>query len=455
MKTHHLLILLLAAAVAVIAALWTRSVHEPEHAAGTGALLAPGLEARVNEVSTIRVKGKGDATVTLERGTDNWTVKEKGGYPADTGKVAKLLIGVAQSKLVEQKTSNPDHYAELGVADPAAPAPSEAKPDDSDAEKNADEKPGALVEIDVPVEGSDKVALIIGNSARGATATYVRKVGDSQSWLTSGDLTVQSDPLSWIDRQIINVPANRIQSVTVRHPDGQTLTIDKATREEPNYTVHDLPAKREVKFASVGNPVASVLSSLRLEDVAPLAEHDPSAHSPIIVEYRAFDGLVVTAQAYAEGDKRYVHYDAAFDEDLAKRFYVAPAPKPEDEAAEDSGAASAEKPAGEAESTSTPAAGATSTAETPPAEGSATPAAPAEPDFSATRQEAEKLDQTLQPWVFVIASYKYDQMNKHVSDMLKEEEPKGASKDPKKEPPKAGAKKPAPPKPEPVPDPNE
>jgi hypothetical protein len=455
MKTHHLLVLLVAAAVAVIAALWTRTVHEPEHAAGAGALLAPGLEAKVNEVSTIHVKGKGDATVTLERGTDNWTVKEKSGYPADTGKVAKLLIGVAQSKLVEQKTSNPEHYAELGVADPGAAPPAEAKPDESDAKKNADEKPGALVEIDVPVEGADKVALVIGNSARGATATYVRKAGDSQSWLTSGDLTVQSDPLSWIDRQIMNVPANRIQSVTIRHPDGQTLTIDKNTREEPNYTVHDLPAKREVKFASVGNPVASVLSSLRLEDVAALAEHDPSAHSPITIEYRAFDGLVVTAQAYAEGDKRYVHYDAAFDEDLAKRFYVAPAPKAEDAATGESGAASAEKPASKdeakAESTSTPAAGATSTAETPPAEGAAAPAAPAQPDFSATRQEAEKLDRTLQPWVFIVASYKYDQMNKHVSDMLKEEEQKGANK----EPPKAGAKKPAPPKPEPVPNPNE
>jgi len=192
MKTHHLLVLLAAAALAVIAALWTRTVHEPEHAQGAGALLAPGLEAKVNEVSTIHVKGKDDASVTLERGTDNWTVKEKSGYPADTGKVRKLLIGIAQSKLVEQKTSNPQYYGELGVADPTAAAPAETKPEDSDAKKNGDEKPGALVEIDAPVEGSDKVALIVGNSARGATATYVRKAGDSQSWLASGDLAVRA-----------------------------------------------------------------------------------------------------------------------------------------------------------------------------------------------------------------------------------------------------------------------
>ena len=54
---------------------------------------------------------------------------EKGGYPADTGKVRKLLIGIAQSTMLEQKTSNAERYGELGVADPtAAPAAAPAPP---------------------------------------------------------------------------------------------------------------------------------------------------------------------------------------------------------------------------------------------------------------------------------------------------------------------------------------
>ena len=346
MKTHHLMILVAAAAVAVIAALWARKLHEPEHAPGAGALLVPGLEAKLNDASVVTVKGKDNASVTLERGAEAWTVREKGGYPADTGKVRKLLIGIAQSRLLEQKTSNAERYGELGVADPTAPAatPAGEAADAATSTPAADQAPGVVVEIQAPVEGKDKVALIVGNSARGATGTYVRRVNEAQSWLASGDLSVQADPMSWVNRQILNVPANRVQQVTIRHPDGQALVIDKATREEPNYTVHDLPAKREVKFASVGNPLASVLSSLRFDDVATLAEKDPASRSPIVVEYRTFDGLVVTARTFMEDNKYYAHFAAAFDEELARRFYVAPAT-----ATPPAGDAAATDPAAEAD----------------------------------------------------------------------------------------------------------
>jgi hypothetical protein len=465
MKRHHLLILVVAAAVAVLAALWARKLHEPEHAGGTGALLAPGLEAKLNDVTVVTVKGKNAQTSTLERGADAWTVREKSGYPADTGKVRKLLIGIAQSKLVEQKTSNAEHYGELGVVDPAA-APAATPPaeaaDTGATPPKKEESAGVLVEIQAPVEGQeDKVALIIGNSARGATGTYVRKVDDTQSWLASGDLSVQADPLSWIDRQIMNVPANRIQQVTIRHPDGQTLIIDKSTREEPNYTVHDLPAKREVKYASVGNPLASVLATLRLDDIAPLAEKDPASHSPIEVEYRTFDGLVVKTQTFVEGDKHWAHFVASFDEDLARRFYVPPAPAtppaegastPDASAESDATAETAAEPpapgAGDATTAAPDAAKpaeATSTAPTAVTAAPAAPAAPAppaEPDFSAARAEAETINKKVAPWVFVIGSYKYEQIDKHVTDMLKEEEAAKAKPEAKK----PATKKPAEPK---------
>jgi hypothetical protein len=247
------------------------------------------------------------------------------------------------------------------------------------------------------------------------------------------------------------VPANRIQQVTVRHPDGQTLVIDKATREEPNYTVHDIPAKREVKFASVGNPLASVLATLRLDDIATLAERDPVSHTPLVVEYRTFDGLVVTARAYVEDNKHWAHFAAAFDEELARRFYVPPAPAtPPAEGDSSSDAAAGGDAAATTETEGATAAEATGDdaaagdAATAPAAPDAadTPAttAPAEPDFTAVRKEVETINEKVQPWVFAIGSYKYDQMNKHVADMLKEEESAAAAKpDAKKPAPKEAA----------------
>ena len=186
MKARHLIILVVAAVIAILATLWTGSLHDTSPPAGAGALLAPGLEAKLNDVSAVVVKGK-DETVTLEKGTDAWIVREKGGYPADTGKVRKLLIGLSKATLLEQKTSNPERYGELGVADLEPAAPADATPP---ADKSAEPATtaGSLVDVQVPLEGTDHFMLLIGKTARGATGTYVRKSGDTQSWLASGDL---------------------------------------------------------------------------------------------------------------------------------------------------------------------------------------------------------------------------------------------------------------------------
>lgn len=442
MQTRHLIILIVAAVIAVLAAVWTGSLREGERPAGdaAGALLVPGLEAVLNDVTAIKVQAKDDKTVTLERTENAWVIREKSGYPAETGKIRKFVIGLAQSKLVEPKTSNPARYGELGVADLDAPEPAESE-SDSDDDAGADKSSGVLVTVSVPMGDADKVEMLIGSSARGATGTYVRKPGDSQSWLASGDLSVDADPLNWMDRQIMNIAANRIQQVTITHPDGESLVISKDTREATNYAVQDVPQGKELKYDSVGNPLASMISSLRLDEVYPLAEKDPAQHSPIEAEYKTFDGLVVKARAFADGDKRLVNFTASFDEEQARRFYVPPksdddaaddapdstegADEATDERAQDTGDAAEDASAEDAQADAGDASGDDAAAD---AEG-ATDAAksgekPAEPDFSATRKEAEELNAKVQPWVYAIANYKYDQINKRMADMLKEEESK-------------------------------
>ena len=50
------------------------------------------------------------------RGEDgSWAVAEKDGYPADVEKVRQTLISLAEARIVEPKTANPDFYDRLGV----------------------------------------------------------------------------------------------------------------------------------------------------------------------------------------------------------------------------------------------------------------------------------------------------------------------------------------------------
>ena len=116
MSSRALLGILIALAVVVALAI-AISVSEHPPASGS-AMLVPQLKAKLNDVDRLSVRSAGNhAGATIERSKNGWTVTERHAYPADIGKLRKLLITVADAKLLEEKTSQPDFYSKLGVAD--------------------------------------------------------------------------------------------------------------------------------------------------------------------------------------------------------------------------------------------------------------------------------------------------------------------------------------------------
>jgi hypothetical protein len=76
------------------------------------------LRDHVNDVNKVVITGADNKpTATITRAGDGWSVAEKGGYAADTGKLREFLLKLADSKLIEQKTANKEKYATLGVVD--------------------------------------------------------------------------------------------------------------------------------------------------------------------------------------------------------------------------------------------------------------------------------------------------------------------------------------------------
>ena len=92
----------------------------PQSTAGTA--IVPGLEAALNDVDRVTLVKAGGATVaTLERRADGWVVAEKNGYPADVTKLRRGLQALAEAKILETKTANPEFYDRLGLVDVANP----------------------------------------------------------------------------------------------------------------------------------------------------------------------------------------------------------------------------------------------------------------------------------------------------------------------------------------------
>jgi len=364
--------LALLTAVLIGAAIYVSTVRRTDRAAGVDELLYPALEASLDEVTSIRIRGPGETTaVTLERAESGWRVAERAGYPGDASRVRTLLLGLAQARTIEEKTTLPANYPSLGVEDLATPGAT-----------------GTGVELVGPAE---PVSLIVGKSS-GARSSYVRRKGEPASWQIGTALTVERDPAKWLATELLDIGADRIQSAEFTTDGKRRWTAAKASRADQSFKVTGKPAGGSgPDTESSAGGVATALAGLRLVDVRPAkdaAKDKPAATAT----YRTFDGLVLAIDGYAEGDKRYVRVSPSVDETVAHRFFVATAaPAGKDGPAE---SAPPKPPAAE---TSGQASG-----------GKSAPATSPEGVVAQTREEATKLETRLTGWSFEIPDWSYD-----------------------------------------------
>ncbi|HEX4647531.1 MAG TPA: DUF4340 domain-containing protein [Steroidobacteraceae bacterium] len=271
---------LLAAGVAVIAfAMWIASQRHLERATLSGDLVLPSLEHSVNTVTEVTLR-KGDGThATLEKDAAGWSVGERH-WPADTSRVRKLLLDLGALNVVEEKTRVPANYPQLGVEDVSSPKAT-----------------GTRVEV---VSPGHTWSLIVGKSSS-AKSGFVRVVSAPQSLLAAPLLTVDADPKGWLERTLIDLPANRVREVEEKPAGAASYTVAREKKEQTNFSVTPLPKGRELSYAGAADPIASALSSLNFDDVSRVAASpDPKAAHAL---YHTFDGLEVEVAGRKDGTR--------------------------------------------------------------------------------------------------------------------------------------------------------
>jgi hypothetical protein len=122
MSRRRFVTLLIAAVVVLCGALYLGSRRNGSEQSPEGTAFLPGLATQLGTVSEVDLrKGSPTPAVTLQRAGDHWTLAQRADYPADASKVRKLLLALADAKIVEEKTSDPANFAVIGVNDPAQP----------------------------------------------------------------------------------------------------------------------------------------------------------------------------------------------------------------------------------------------------------------------------------------------------------------------------------------------
>lgn len=379
-----------AAAVAIAIAagisLSRKPVAQTAQAAGE---VLPGLADRVNDVTRISLSGPGQKPIaTLEKGDARWTLKEKGGYPADAGKVREFLLKLSQARLVEAKTTNEQRYAEIGVGDIAA----------------ADAK-GVLVALDGLPQPAQ---LIVGIMNPRSDATYVRRAGDKQSWLAKGSLVPDKITTNWLDKSVADIAAARVREVVWSRPDGKSARLFKNEPADTHYVLAELPKGRELASDFAANTQATVLAGLNFDDVIAAAEAAPPADGKVYrATFTSFDGVVVDVTGWKKDEKFYAQLAARKDAALFDASVAAAQAKAKSE--------------WEARQSVQPAAAddAAKPAAAPPPLAVADPAKDKAQRSAAVDAEVATLSQRFAGWTFVLPQYKAANLEKSSDEFLK------------------------------------
>lgn len=285
MRPRSLGLLALAVVAAMAAAWWLLAAESQAPVSAKGPAL-PGFDAQVELVDRIEVLGAGgESLVSIVRRDGTWRMPGRQDWPANQREVTQALFRLGQARRVEAKTANPELHARLGVEDV----------------QSAEAKGTQLRLSGGPVD----VRLTVGNNHPALGGSYVR-IGDApEAWLLDTDIAPARNPVDWLDRRLLDLPLARVEQIRVKPAAGRAFTL---SRRDDRFSLDGLPPTA-MATPDIGNSTAGFTDQLAFDDVA--ADTDAPAEQTFVVE--TVDGLVITVQAWREGEGTWARIAAALD----------------------------------------------------------------------------------------------------------------------------------------------
>ena len=263
-----------------------------------------GLSEKFADIEIISVQDS-DKTLTAKRSENNWVMVDRNNYPASAEAVRNILVGLAELRLKELKTERKNLYSKLQVEDVT--------------EKKAMSK---LLTVK-DKNGKTLAALIVGKETSeiaGASdvGRYIRKPGETRSWLAEGRLELPDAVKDWVSSQFLNVSNKRVVTVGVAHPDGQAMNVKRTTPTGKKFIIQNFPAGREIEYQSDVDNMAEGLDKLELQDVRKVGDIAFPKDKTIKTKYRMVDGLVMNVEMFEDSSNKFWGRLEASTEDAAK-----------------------------------------------------------------------------------------------------------------------------------------
>jgi hypothetical protein len=334
MSRQRFIALIVAALVVISTALYfstQRNAQRGDSRDVQGLLLLPSLAGEMNSVTSLSVlKGSPTPVVTVHKQGEQWTVAERANYPADVSKLRKLLLALSDAKIREEKTSDPANYSVIGVEDPTKAGAT-----------------GAQIELIVKQGKQD---VIVGKPVE--QGNFVRRVGEKSSYIVEPGISIEAEPRFWIDTRLLDIAADKIQSIQFKPETGPIYTLRRVTEPAPKtddgkksappiaatapaapaaapppaapaapaaskFVLEGVPSGRQAAESNGLAPSPSTFSNLNDDDVSAPSDIDFSKPSTVTVALS--DGSVITLTGVAVGDKHWIQVAAPKDAALSAK----------------------------------------------------------------------------------------------------------------------------------------
>ncbi len=285
MNRKQFLMMLVAVAVlggAGLAMFWKDLSGYQESGAKIGAKVLPNLKAA--DATEIRLKDDKNEVTLVSKG-GSWSVKERGGYPADVGEISELMAKLVEAKIVQSESVGESLYPRLNLGEPG---------------KGKTEGTGTLLELK-DKSGKPIANLIFGkvslkkdpgnplpNAVDGVPAgRYMIAPGKIQSVVVVSDpfANVDAKAGKWLAKNFFK--ADRIRTLTV----GEGAAQWKITREL-EYSQWKFAAGAGQLDPSAAVGAVNALGQLAFSDVSTEAKVEGDKLTTIIAE--TFDNLTYT-----------------------------------------------------------------------------------------------------------------------------------------------------------------
>ena len=221
-----------------------------------GRLVFTDLNASLDQVTQVRIN-LGQQAVSLEKQAGDWRVVDREGYSADMPQVSRLLRSLADMVYLEPKTSRPERFVSLSLAN-----------------KDAQQGAATYVELQAP---NQLWSLLVGAAPVNRGGQYIRLPAQDQAWLVDQRLMLDSSPAQWLSPVILNVDSEQVKTVILSRQNAGMVkigNISAASGEIESARVTNLPGDVSVTYTGAADEVTRALVNLRLQDVQALNNID-------------------------------------------------------------------------------------------------------------------------------------------------------------------------------------